>query len=456
MTAGNRRFRYVATEGDVDQFESEQERYIAIGRRNAEVIGLFEQFCANIRVEVTGGTGMLEVATGLPIGQRAFRCAYASGGIMAGVVLEDLAVEFYEEHCRGCTDRVRSGLLGETIATVADARRSAVEARASQEAAAAAERQRQRDDRAARRARRSAGEQYQAAAQLEHVDKLDAADGSPAAADVDWLVSTASLAPEVVSDTAVAELVDLAGDPQVTWGSREAAQAVLVPLTAAGRVPATATAPVALANLAQGAGTQAGLLLVAAGAAVRAEDVTGSVARSVVELAGQTSDPVARATSRFTGAAVVADPAPLLLCAERNLEEVLQAAEQMLVGPPAGGSAAVLVGPDGQPLTSPGTLPGYPDEAGRSRSIAAAACLPLIEANPAAVPQLVEALARSLEYPDNDMYDAPPSSAVTRTLGLGLLLRYDDVLRPVPALGAPDLRGGKEGTVRGGVLGAAR
>jgi hypothetical protein len=415
----------------VGQFDPEQANYLALGQRNAEIIELFERFCGNVRVEVTGGTGMLEAATGLPLGQRAFRCAYASGGsIMSGMILEDLAVDFYEENCRGCGDRLRSGLLGETIATVADARRSDQDALAHQEAAAAADRQRQRDERASRRARRSAGEPYQSVTQLQYVDKLDTADGSPAESDVQWLVRTASLGPEVVSDAAVAELVELAGDPQVAWGSREAAQAVLVPLTTAGRVPATATAPVALANLAEGAGTQAGRLLVAAADGVSAESVTGNVARSVIELAGQTSDPIARATSRFTGGAVVADPAPLLLCAERNLEEVVRAAELMLASAAAAGPPVALVGPDGHPFTSPATPPGFPDEADRSRSIAAAACLPLIEAKPAAAQRLVEALARSLESPDHDKYDAPPSSEIGKTLGLGLLRRYDDVSAP--------------------------
>ena len=48
--------------------EPEEARYIALGQRNAEIIDLFQRFCGNIRVEVMGGTGMLEAATGLPIG----------------------------------------------------------------------------------------------------------------------------------------------------------------------------------------------------------------------------------------------------------------------------------------------------------------------------------------------------------------------------------------------------
>ena len=120
----------------MDRPDPEEARYIALGQRNAEVIELFQRFCGNIRVEVSGGTGMLEAATGLPIGHRAFRCAHASGNIVSGMMLEDLAVDFYEQHCRGCAFRVRSGLLGDTIATLAAARR------ADQEAGPAGERPR--------------------------------------------------------------------------------------------------------------------------------------------------------------------------------------------------------------------------------------------------------------------------------------------------------------------------
>lgn len=91
--------------------------------------------------------------------------------------------------------------------------------------------------------------------------------------------------PEVISDPTIAELVELASDLQVPWSIREAAQAVLVPLTTAGRLLAAAAAPVALANLAESPGPQAGRLLVAAADAVLPDSVTDKVARSAVRLA---------------------------------------------------------------------------------------------------------------------------------------------------------------------------
>jgi hypothetical protein len=413
----------------VDQADPEIAHYVALGQRNAEVIELFARFCRNVRVEAMGGVGVIEAQTGLPIGHRAFRCAYASGMTAFSMHLEDAAVEFYEEHCHGCADRIRSGLLGENIATLAEARRSASQAHEEKEKTEADIRLRQHEERSARRSRRRAGEPYPSAAQLQRVDRLDPPDGSPESSDIEWLVRTASLGPEVISEPTVAELVELARDEEVPWATREAAQAVLVPLTAARRVPGATAALIALANLAEGPGTEAGKLLVTAGNATRAESVTAKVACSVVELAGSAGDPWARAMSRFSGKAVVADPAPLLLCATRNLEAVVQAVEQMLASAAdARQPPVVLVGPDGQPLMAvetPASDP--PGAADRPRSIAAAACLPLVEAAPSAAPRLVTALARSLETPDQDRYDAPPSKTIGRTLGLALLRVYADV-----------------------------
>ncbi len=417
----------------MDRADPEAAHDLALGRRNAETIELFERFCGNVRVEVMSGTGMLEVATGLPIGHRAFRCAYAPGDVEYSMHLEDAAVEFYEQHCRGCADRVRSGLLGDNIAALADARRTARDSRVKREAAETAEMQRQQEERAARRTRKRAGEPYQSVMQLDRVDRLDAAGGSPDQAGVEWLVRTASLGPEVISEAAAAELVALAQDRKVPWAAREAAQAVLVPLTAAGRVSETTAAQVALAGLAEAAGAQAGKLLVTAANATRAESITSKVACSAVELAGHTGDPVVRAMSRFSGSAVAADPAPLLLCAERNPEVVLQAVEQMLATA-SREPTAVLVGPGGQRLGPPAGTADFSGAADRPRSIAAVACLPLIEEMPGTAPRLVEALARSLESPDHNRYDAPPSKMIGMTLGQGLLRKYADVAPPFLAV----------------------
>lgn len=409
--------------GDIDPAIAQA---VAIGQRNTEVIELFERFCRNVRVEVVGGVGLVERQTGLPIGMRAFRCAYASGGLAASMNLEDLALDFYEENCRECADRSPSGFLGDTIASFADAKRATLQVRDDRARAEAEALRRQRDERSARRARRGAGEPYPSVAQLERVGRLDPSDGPPQATDIEWLTRTASLAPEVITDATIAELVELAQPPEVPWATREAVQAVLVPLTAAGRVPKATASSIALGNLRTGAGAEAGKLLVAASEVLHANEVTADIAHSVVELAGRSSDPLVRTLSRFSGEAAVADPAPLLLCAFQNLDAVVAAIEEMLASALIGAEPPLL-GPDGQPLRVHTTETNDPKVADRLRSIAAGACQPLLDAIPGVVSRLVEALARSLEAPDWDRYDAPPSSEITKTLAHILHRRYSEV-----------------------------
>ena len=204
---------------------------------DAEVIALFEPFCRNVCVEVVGGIGPVERETGLPVGMRAFRCPYASGWLKPGMNLEEVARGFYEDNCRGCEDRASPGWLGETIATLADRRLAGREALQARERGQLEERRGPRAARSARRSRRSVGESYPSAAQLERVGRLDPADGPPHVEDLEWLSRTASLAPEVIADAGVGNLVELAGTADVPWISREAVQAVLVPSVAAERVP---------------------------------------------------------------------------------------------------------------------------------------------------------------------------------------------------------------------------
>jgi hypothetical protein len=352
---------------------------VAMGQRNAATIGLFERFCRNIRVEPVGGVGLVEQQFALPVGMRAFRCAFASGGVSASSNLEDLALDFYEENCRACTNRSPSAFLGETIANRADAKQAAQHAGEERVRAEAEELRRLRDERSARRSRRGAGESYPSVAQLERVDRLDPPGGPPAAADVEWLTRTASLAPEVITDATIAELVELAGLAGVPWPTREAAQTVLAALTVAGTVPAPIGCSIALGNLGVGPGSEAGKLLVAASDALGSDEVTADVSRSVIELAGRGSDPWVRALSRFSGEAAVADPAPLLLCASRNLEAVVRQLENMLAQPVTE-PRPHLLGPDGLPLVD--TADDDPKLADRRRSIAAGACRSLIEAAP--------------------------------------------------------------------------
>ena len=79
---------------------------IRIGEENAAVIELYKNFCANLQVERFGGTGIVEIETGLPIGSRSFKCQHASAGGMAGMDLKMIALDFYDRNCKGCEKRI--------------------------------------------------------------------------------------------------------------------------------------------------------------------------------------------------------------------------------------------------------------------------------------------------------------------------------------------------------------
>ncbi|MGI9102555.1 MAG: hypothetical protein ACR2IF_08935 [Terriglobales bacterium] len=126
------------------------QKALRIGEANAEVIKLAQNWCANLQVEKSGGTGLVEIETGLPIGMRSFKCAHASAAGFAGMDLRHIALDFYDRNCNGCQKRVPvmlpnlSQLLGEREkAAAADLRKR--EAHAERERAAYEQRRAKRD-----------------------------------------------------------------------------------------------------------------------------------------------------------------------------------------------------------------------------------------------------------------------------------------------------------------------
>jgi hypothetical protein len=106
---------------------------IRIGENNAEIITLYKNFCANLQVERNGGTGLVEIETGLPIGGRSFKCQHASAGGMAGMDLRFIALDFYDRNCNGCDKRIPvrmpnlSGLVADRDAAAREQQRLAKE-----------------------------------------------------------------------------------------------------------------------------------------------------------------------------------------------------------------------------------------------------------------------------------------------------------------------------------------
>jgi hypothetical protein len=78
---------------------------VKAGERNRDTMILVRKFCAHARVEKFGGTGMIEQATGLPIGHHGLRCDFAPEGGMACWDLRDAVIDFYDRNCATCTKR---------------------------------------------------------------------------------------------------------------------------------------------------------------------------------------------------------------------------------------------------------------------------------------------------------------------------------------------------------------
>src|SRR5437588_6195066 len=73
-------------------------------------MGLAANHCQQMRVVESGGRGMLEEATGLPLNSRRVECPVAIGNT-SGMRLDHVTFGFYAEHCAGCDMRNPTGRL---------------------------------------------------------------------------------------------------------------------------------------------------------------------------------------------------------------------------------------------------------------------------------------------------------------------------------------------------------
>jgi hypothetical protein len=94
------------------------QRAIQGGQRNADGFTLVKNWCAHVRIERFGGVGIVEQATGLPIGHHGLACDHAPAGGMMCSDIRDAALDFYDRNCRDCTKRRAVGIpnLGSWVA----------------------------------------------------------------------------------------------------------------------------------------------------------------------------------------------------------------------------------------------------------------------------------------------------------------------------------------------------
>ena len=169
------------------------ERTIRDGERNQDAKRLIHNWCRHARVEKFGGTGMIEVQTGLPIGHHAMVCDFAPASGIATWLLEESAVRFHDANCVSCPHRVPVALpnlamlVAQRDADRQDAQTRAQEAQRAKEAALQA--------RAAVRAELRTVLPVLAKTFMDDLDRLDADRDEQAATRV---IESARLAPEIL------------------------------------------------------------------------------------------------------------------------------------------------------------------------------------------------------------------------------------------------------------------
>jgi hypothetical protein len=185
------------------------QKAIDIGESNKRIIELAQNWCGQLTVEKCGGTGVVEVETGLPIGMRRFKCPHASAAGLAGMNLEVVALDFYDRNCAGCQKRVpvRFPNLSELVAE-RDAARSRAEEAEREAAEITTQALRKR---AARRAELSRSCEPATAAIFARIDELD---GLPTEENKRLLLETAVASPSSFTPQvreALFELADAGG-----------------------------------------------------------------------------------------------------------------------------------------------------------------------------------------------------------------------------------------------------
>ncbi|MHB8386202.1 hypothetical protein [Metallibacterium sp.] len=169
------------------------ERAIWSGERNQDAKRLIHNWCRHARVQKFGGTGLIEMQTGLPIGHHAMVCDFAPASGMATWLLEESAVRFHDAHCVSCPHRVPVALpnlamlVAQRDADRQDAQTRAQEAQRAKGAALQA--------RAAVRAELRTILPVLAKTFMDDLDRLDADRNDQAAIRV---IESARLAPEML------------------------------------------------------------------------------------------------------------------------------------------------------------------------------------------------------------------------------------------------------------------
>ena len=94
----------------MDDIEDHYKNAMEAGRRNLRATKLLNNWCFHAEFVRSPGRGMVEAATGLPIGHMGVQCKFSKKNTMHCWLLEDAAYDFYQNNCKNCKERVPVGI----------------------------------------------------------------------------------------------------------------------------------------------------------------------------------------------------------------------------------------------------------------------------------------------------------------------------------------------------------
>lgn len=415
--------------------EAEFARHLDLGHENARIMELAANHCRHMRFVESGGRGMLEEVSGLPLNSRRVECPVAIGN-MSGMRLEHVTFGFYAEHCVGCDMRDPTGRLP-NLETEALARQQ----RAEVEEAERADELRVRGvARAGRMERRRSLRATADPATTGILDDLDVLDPDPAvevdaeatAAARRRLTTVASRAADRFDERLIDELFDAVE----SVGLAELLEP-LRHLTARRPELAGRLVTAALAALRMFPSLEAGRCLTDHPDLVDAAAVDDAVIWAVVALAGSKTP----GDHHFSGPTPVVqanDPGSLRVLADLCPEKLVARLGEMLPRPAVTG---IIVNPGHQPRQ----LPDF-DRRAAAGTVEHLACTHLELAV-----QLLPNLAVSLGVPAEDSYDPGTVGTAERALArmfIAAPVRIAGLLEDAGLHASEETRDGLVGSVR--------
>lgn len=186
----------------MDDFEDSYKQAIEAGQRNLQAISRLRNWCFHAEIARSGGRGLIEAETGLPIGHMGVGCKYSKKYSMHSWLLEDAIYDFYQNNCKGCSERLAVGIPN--IMEFVEPREKAIE-----------ERKKAREEETEKLAQKFC-KRRQERAELRHnlsleetfvLDLLDELDQEGIARDDPRLEQLANLAPETFTRKIVQHLL---------------------------------------------------------------------------------------------------------------------------------------------------------------------------------------------------------------------------------------------------------